>query len=83
MRLLVLYPGWAGAKDMSREHPLGQGTTHRDLKPANIKVRLDGTVKVTRLRPREVDGAGLDDGCQCDELARDRDGGANLLTRWR
>src|SRR5439155_1022815 len=29
------------------------------------------------LRPREDDGAALDDGCERDELARDHDGGAN------
>jgi serine/threonine-protein kinase len=34
-----------------------QGIIHRDLKPANIKVRPDGTVKVSGLRVGESDAA--------------------------
>jgi hypothetical protein len=61
----------------------GHGIIHRDLKPANIKVRLDGTVKVTRRRPREVDGAGLDVGANAMNSPAITTAARTLLTRWR
>jgi serine/threonine protein kinase len=61
----------------------GHGIIPRDLKPANIKVRLDGTVKVTRLRlaksmkPASTMGASAMNSRAITTAAR------TLLRRWR